>query len=210
MKADFEKGTKICPCCMRELSIDCFYKDKSNKDGLRAYCKKCVAFKNEQYRKNKNKNKNKKNKILRNVFQRKGKPRGGNGMLKRDYELTTEQLKIRERNRKNRKTKYKRENAHGLLVWYDEKLNDLSSKEYARKMYIEYNRQRRCAVLGKKGKKEPSEHFLFDFDLEQMLKDRVYDGGKTVRGRTYRYYITKWWKGEIRHWTVNDGIWREQ
>ena len=24
-----------------------------------------------------------------------------------------------------------------------------------------------------------------------------------------KYYITKWWQGEIRHWTVKDGIWKE-
>lgn len=50
----------------------------------------------------------------------------------------------------------------------------------------------------------PSIHFLFDFDLEQMLKDGVYvtEGGKNK-------YITKWWDGEIRHWTVNDGIWKK-
>lgn len=46
--------------------------------------------------------------------------------------------------------------------------------------------------------------FLFDFDLEQMLKDNVYLSSS--RGKQY---ITKWWKGEIRHWTVNDGIWKE-
>ena len=46
---------------------------------------------------------------------------------------------------------------------------------------------------------------LDDFDLEQMLEGNVYDGsGK------YRKYITKWWKGEIRHWTVNDGIWKDE
>ena len=43
-----------------------------------------------------------------------------------------------------------------------------------------------------------------DFDLEQMLKENVYyiDGNR-------KYYIAKWWDGEIRHWTVNDGIWKE-
>lgn len=46
--------------------------------------------------------------------------------------------------------------------------------------------------------------FLFDFDLEQMLKDNVYyNYGKC------KIYIEKWWDGEIRHWTVNDGIWKK-
>jgi hypothetical protein len=37
-----------------------------------------------------------------------------------------------------------------------------------------------------------------------MLKDNVYNNSGGCRK-----YITKWWKGEIRHWTVNDGIWKE-
>lgn len=70
-------------------------------------------------------------------------------------------------------------------------------------MRLEYNRQVCCAIRGYIGKIQPSEHFVFDFDLEQMLKDKIcYSSGG-------RRYITKWWKGEIRHWTVNDGIWKE-
>ncbi len=85
MRADFEKGTKICSRCRKELPISCFYKNKSESDGLSSYCKECGRIATKQ--------------------------------------------------------------------WY---------------------------------------------------RDNVYDGsGK------YRNYITKWWKGEIRHWTVNDGIWRE-
>ena len=68
---------------------------------------------------------------------------------------------------------------------------------------LEYTRQRSCAIRGYIGMSKPSEHFLFDFDLEQMLKDNVYY--KTGSGRMY---ITKWWDGTIRHWTVNDGIWK--
>lgn len=71
-------------------------------------------------------------------------------------------------------------------------------------MQLEYNRQVYCAIRGYIGKIQPSEHFVFDFDLEQMLKDNVY-----CRSGKNRKYITKWWKGEIRHWTVNDGIWKE-
>ena len=33
--------TKVCPKCGRELPLSEFYKDKSNKDGLRTYCKEC-------------------------------------------------------------------------------------------------------------------------------------------------------------------------
>lgn len=47
MKANFEKGTKICSKCKRELPIDHFQKDKSKSDGLNTRCKDCVA----EYRK---------------------------------------------------------------------------------------------------------------------------------------------------------------
>ena len=37
-----------------------------------------------------------------------------------------------------------------------------------------------------------------------MLKDNVYyDSGKN------KTYIEKWLDGTIRHWTVNDGIWKD-
>lgn len=71
-------------------------------------------------------------------------------------------------------------------------------------MLKEYKRQKYCAIRGYIGRTKPSEHFLFDFDLEQMLKDNVY----CVNG-TSRQYIHKWWNGEIRHWTVNDGVWKD-
>jgi uncharacterized protein L426 len=47
MKANFEKGTKICSKCKKELPIDHFQKDKSKSDGLNTRCKDCVA----EYRK---------------------------------------------------------------------------------------------------------------------------------------------------------------
>lgn len=31
-----------------------------------------------------------------------------------------------------------------------------------------------------------------------------------VKNGKYIEYITKWWDGEIRHWTVNDGIWKKE
>lgn len=188
MKADFEKGTKFCPKCKRELPIEMFYKDRTKFDGLGIYCKDCERIKD-----------------IRNIFCRSGHLRGNNGMLKRDYELSTNQLKKRENGRKRRPYN-KCINAHGILVWYDRKLDKLTVDEYKRLLGIEYKRQKRCAILGRIGRTNPSEHFLFDFDLEQMLKDNTYTASSKNNGREY---ITKWWKGEIRHWTVNDGIWKE-
>lgn len=210
MKADFEKGTKICARCRKELPISCFYKNKSTTDRLNVYCKECQSIKVKQCYNNdiehsREIGRNSCDKRV-NTFQRKGNTRGNSGILKRDYELTEEQLKRRKQNRKYKNNnKGQKQGLYGVLIWYDGKLNNLSSKEYRKMMIKEYGRQKFCAIRGHIGRVQPSEHFLFDFDLEQMLEDGIhFCAGK------YKYYITKWWKGEIRHWTVNDGIWREQ
>lgn len=185
-----------------------FNKNKNRSDELNVYCKECSrANSRKWYRKNiehsREKGRNDCDKRM-NTFQRKGRVRGNSGMLKRDYELTEEQLKRRNKSRKYHKINCGKVNAQGILIWYDGKLQDLESKEYLNIMHKEYNRQKDCAIRGYIGRKQPSEHFLFDFDLEQMLKDNVY-----CKIGNKRKYITKWWKGEIRHWTVNDGIWKE-
>lgn len=41
MKANFEKGTKICSRCKKELPLSMFTKHKSKSDGLNVYCKEC-------------------------------------------------------------------------------------------------------------------------------------------------------------------------
>lgn len=41
MKADFEKGTKVCSKCKRELPIEMFCNDRSKVDGLYNICKQC-------------------------------------------------------------------------------------------------------------------------------------------------------------------------
>lgn len=229
MKADFEKGTKVCSKCKRELPIEMFYKDVSRVDGLDFICKNCAKIKSKQYR-NENKNKlkayhkvyydaNKSKLKIRykkqckdykdknvNTFGRtkEGGMRGQSHILKRDYELTEEQLKRRNKTRACRNYKSKRINPYGILILYDGELDDLDRKQYDKILNREYERQRRCAIRGYIAIVQPFEHFLFDFDLEQMLKDNVY-----YQNRSGRRYITKWWKGEIRHWTVNDGIWKE-
>lgn len=188
MKADFEKGTKVCSTCKRELPIEMFCNCKSLSDGLFNQCKECKA----EYD----------NKTI-NTFGGQLKIRKGQSrILKRDYELTEEQIKRRENNRKHHKSKNKK--AHVILIWYDEKLNKLDYELYRKIMITEYHKQRACAIRGYIGRVKPLEHFLFDFDLEQMLKDNVY----CMSGKN-RLYITKWWDGEIRHWTVNDGIWKK-
>lgn len=48
MKADFQKGTKVCSCCRQELPISEFYKKKSQPDGLNCYCKKCADLKKSE------------------------------------------------------------------------------------------------------------------------------------------------------------------
>lgn len=189
MKADFEKGTKICSRCKKELPIKMFSKNKNASDGLFCLCKCC----NKDYKYEKE-----------CTFKGKLKiKRGCSNIVKRDYELTEEQLKRRNTVRKHNNFN-PNVNPHGILVWCDEKLNELDDELY-RKMYnIEYSRQRRCAIRGYIGRVEPSKNLLFDFDLEQMLKDNVY-----IQTHGKKKYITKWWKGNIRHWTVKDGIWKE-
>ena len=164
MKADFEKGTKVCSKCKRELPIEMFSKCKSNNDGLERSCKQC----NKAYCKKYN------NKMF-NTFSGEYKVRKGcSKFVKRDYELTEKQLKKREWNRLHNNCKSKNSNPYGILIWYDEKLNELNNELYNRIFVREYTRQRYCAIRGYVGKTKPSEHFLFDFDLEQMLKDNVY------------------------------------
>lgn len=208
MKADFEKGTKVCSCCKKELPVSEFYKNKSNSDELNCWCKQCSSEKYKKYYKTEKGKRVVKHSMDKNynTFGRTGqKKKGNHTMLKRDYELTEEQLQRRNKQRGLHNYKTKRENPHGLLIWYNGSLDDLTLKEYKRQMSNEYNRQRGCAIRGCTGRVEPSEHFLFDFDLEQMLKDKAY-----VPSGNRRIYITKWWEGTIKHWTVNDGVWKKE
>lgn len=137
-----------------------------------------------------------------NTFGRKGQKRGNCGMLKRDYELTPEELERRNNKLASRKDRSgKKKKGYSVLIMYDGFYDDLHGRDYDNKMGVEYERQKRCAIKGKVGKKQPCEHFLFDFDLELMLKDGMMD--------KHGNPMKRWWKGEIRHWTVKDGIWKE-
>lgn len=203
MKADFEKGTKVCCSCKKELPLDMFYKDKYSSDGLAYCCKNCANKRVKIYYTNDKGKKQRKEFYdrTRNTFGRVGNKRGCSGILKRDYELSEQELQRRNEKRKCTGITTKQK-MYGILVWYSGGLEELSIDEYERIMQKEYNRQRNCAIRGYIARVNPSEHFLFDFDLEQMLKDEVCYGNNKI-------YITKWWKGEIRHWTVKDGIWKE-
>jgi hypothetical protein len=41
--------TKICSKCKEEKIVDCFYKDKTRKDGFRSRCKKCCLIESYDY-----------------------------------------------------------------------------------------------------------------------------------------------------------------
>lgn len=205
MKADFEKGTKVCSRCKRELPVSEFNKDKSKNDGLNYYCRKCITERDKEYYNKRRKAIKEKRDKTRNTFGRVGCKRGNTGIVKRDYELTEQQLERRNKHRETQKYKTKRMSPQGVLIWYDGKLDNMTSEEYAKIMSREYLRQRMCAIRGYVARKQPSEHFLFDFDLEQMLKDNVY-----YKCWKHNIYIEKWWDGTIKHWTVNDGIWKNK
>lgn len=52
MKADFEKGTKVCSKCRKELPLDSFRKNKSQLDGFNCYYIECNFIYNNNYFKN--------------------------------------------------------------------------------------------------------------------------------------------------------------
>lgn len=162
MKADFEKGTKVCSRCRRELPVSEFRKNKRGNDGFNHYCRKCATEYGKEYGKTekaKEARKRRKDKIV-NTFGRAGCKRGNSGIMKRDYELTEQQLARRNKQRELRKHKTKRVNPQGLLIWYDGKLDNMTSEEYERIMMREYAIQRVCAIRGYIARKQPSEHFF--------------------------------------------------
>lgn len=107
MKADFEKGTKVCSKCKRELPVSEFNKNKRNKDGIDNKCRQCAS---EYYKNNKEHVKTK----------------------VREYRMT-----------EKGKYKTKRTNPHGLLIWYDGKLNNITTEEYRTVIAREYTIQKR-------------------------------------------------------------------
>lgn len=98
-----------------------------------------------------------------NTFGRRtGHARGSGSMVKRDYELTQEELERRNNkreSRKGRKAKSKRK-GHSILVWYDGTLEHLTESEYNKVYNRELKRQKRRAVLGVDKGVTPSIHFF--------------------------------------------------
>lgn len=187
MKKDFEKGTKVCSKCKRELPISEFNKNKRTSDGLSSRCRECSRKETlECY--------NKKPKLFRNKTAKDAR-----------YKSNLDKInKCRKARVPCDSDKY-----YSMLVWVDkENTNSMTRDEYSKMYHREWNRQQRMAVSGRETKRFKNEKdklmFLFCFDLERMLKDNVY-----YNSNKNKKYITKWWKGEIKHWTVNDGIWKE-
>ena len=105
-------------------------------DGISCWCKQCMKNSNKKWKQKKV-----------DTFSGKTKvQRGCSTILKRDYELSKEQLRKREQNRREKGHKSKRANAHGVLIWYDGKLNELDYISYLKILNEEYFRQRNCAI----------------------------------------------------------------
>lgn len=49
MKADFEKGTKVCSKCKRELPIEMFNKNRTRSDGVSDQCRECSKISQTKY-----------------------------------------------------------------------------------------------------------------------------------------------------------------
>lgn len=99
-----EVETKQCSKCKRILPVSEFCKNKARKDGLADMCKDCIKEYRKEYRKTDRYKESVKKYCDKkyNTFGRK-RERGNGGILKRDYELTEEELERRNRYRKKKK-----------------------------------------------------------------------------------------------------------
>ena len=88
---------------------------------------------------------------------------------------------------------------YGVMIECSEYAKQLPTHLYLRERDKAYKRQQYRAFTGSKSNNEEYD-FLYDFDLERMYKD-----GFTFKGKK----MQKWWTGEIKHWTVKDGVWRD-
>lgn len=182
MKADFEKGTKICSRCRKELPLNMFGKNKNMNDGMQAYCKECA----KEYFKNKHG-------LMRNKTAK-------------NPDFVGSKRKINQCRRA--RISDKRDN-YSLLIYVDKKRTiDMTPEEYSRALHRDWNKQQRMAVKGKKtrflrnGTYDPI--FVFSFRLEEMLRRKVHINSDK------NCVITKWWNGRIKYWTILDGIWKEE
>lgn len=183
MKADFEKGTKICSKCKKELPIDMFGKNKNAIDGLQWYCKKCAReyFNSKPYLL---KNKTAKNPMFcdnRAKINRCRNARISDSRLKDNY---------------------------SFLIYVDKaKTKNMDTKTYNKKLHSDWGKQQRMAIKGRPSKKflngEYKPMFVFCFKMEEMLNRKVH-----ISGAKPLYEIQKWWEEKMEYWTIFDQIWR--
>lgn len=117
----------------------------------------------------------------------------------REEQLTESQKKRRKEDRKAHPSISSEIKGYGVLEYVSEYAKSLPYAKYVRERDKAYKRQMYRAFVGAEGSAKETD-FVYDIDLQKML-----ECGYQFRGET----ITKWWEGEIRHWTVNDGIWRK-
>ena len=117
----------------------------------------------------------------------------------REEDLTEEQRKRREHDRNVHKSIKNPIKGYGVLKYVSEYAKQLPYSQYIRERDNAYKRQMYRAFCGVKGNCN-EDNFVYDIDLEKMYNDNYEQRGKIIK---------KWWKGEIRHWTVNDGVWKD-
>jgi len=99
--------TKICSKCKEEKNFECFYKDKTRKDGFRSRCKKCCLIESYDYE---NRNPNVvKNKTLKYRLTNKDKVKLSNKKWReKNADYIKERIKIWKKNNKNHIKEYKK------------------------------------------------------------------------------------------------------
>lgn len=117
----------------------------------------------------------------------------------RKEQLTENQRKRRKEDRNAHPSINSEIKGYGVLEYVSEYAKSLPYAKYVRERDKAYKRQMYRAFVGTQGSMKETD-FVYDIDLQKML-----ECGYQFRGET----ITKWWEGEIRHWTVRDGVWRK-
>ena len=119
---------------------------------------------------------------------------------KRINDLTREQLKRREEDRKQHPKINDEMKGYAVLVFVSEYAKQLPYRTYVKERDKAYKRQMYRAYTGIKGDKKET-NFIYDIDLERMIECGYEQKGVPME---------RWWDGTIRHWTVNDGVWKNK